>query len=310
MRIAELTGSGFQLRDVPVPEPGPGQVLVKTAACGVCTGDLHRYADRVPDMEPQLHGHEGAGTVAALGVGVYGYAVGDTVTSIQGAFAEYFVADAASVTKTPGDGMIWAAGEPAACCVHALRRSHITDADRVAVVGCGFMGQVCIQLARHFGAKTVCAIDPVQWRLDTALALGATEAAHPDGAPLTKDPAHDGTFDVVIEAAGTQSALDLCGDLVTQHGRMNIVGYHQTSGGMRSVRLQQWNYKAIEVVNGHVRRDEEKMDALREAVSLLSDGALNVEPLITSYPLEQIETAFRDLTDRKKGLFKAAIVAD
>ena len=59
---------------------------------------------------------------------------------------------------------------------------------------------------------------------------------------------------MVIEAAGVQSAVDLCTELVTQHGKIILVGYHQSNDGMRNVNMQQWNFKAIDVINGHVRR--------------------------------------------------------
>ena len=170
------------------------------------------------------------------------------------------------------------------------------------------MGQVCVQLARNAGAESICAIDPIEWRRNAALASGATDVVRPDDAPLADDPAHEGEFDVVIEAAGTQSALDLCGDLVAQHGRLNLVGYHQSDGGMRQVRVQQWNFKAIDVVNGHVRRKGEKMDALREGIRLMEAGVLDVGALIAEYPLPEIETAFRDLGERKEGLFKAILI--
>jgi threonine dehydrogenase-like Zn-dependent dehydrogenase len=118
----------------------------------------------------------------------------------------------------------------------------------------------------------------------------------------------DGEFDVVIEATGVQSAIDLCTELVAEHGRIILVGYHQSNDGLRTVNMQQWNFKAIDVVNGHVRRHDEKLAAMQEGMDLLAQGHLATEPLVTTYEFAKIESAFRDLTNNRSGLFKAVLL--
>jgi len=72
--------------------------------------------------------------------------------------------------------------------------------------------------------------------------------------------------------------------------------------------MQLWNYKAIDVVNGHCRRWPEKMAAMRAGVELMGAGRLDLKPLVTHYPMAKVAEAFRDLESRKEGLFKAALV--
>jgi len=97
---------------------------------------------------------------------------------------------------------------------------------------------------------------------------------------------------------------------VAQHGQINLVGYHESENGMRTINMQQWNYKGIDVVNGHVRRNDEKFEAMREAVALAGRGLLRLEPLVQYYPLSMTEQAFRDTINQKEGLFKAVLVPD
>jgi threonine dehydrogenase-like Zn-dependent dehydrogenase len=170
------------------------------------------------------------------------------------------------------------------------------------------MGQVCLQLARYQGAGFICAVDPLPDRRDLAVQFGATAAVNPFEQDAAAMLAQYGEFDVVIEAAGTQSVIDLATDLVKQHGRMILVGYHQSNNGQRSVNMQQWNFKAIDVVNGHVRRNDEKLAAMKEGVRLMQQGHLNTVPLVTIYPLSAAEQAFQELVNTKPGLLKAVLV--
>lgn len=312
MKTPVLTPGGFELRDVPRPGCGAGEVLVRAIGCGVCAGDVTAYAARATvGPDGAILGHEASGIVVEIGAGVDAFAAGDAVTALGGSYGEYFVVPDVDLVRLPAAvDPRWALGEPIACCVHAMNRTRPADEQRVAVVGCGFMGLVCMQLARDAGAGFACAIDPIAWRRDAAGRLGA-DAAH-DPADLSAEALIEkyGPFDVVIEAAGAQAALDLCGQIVAQHGRMNIVGYHTSAGGLRTVNMQQWNYKAIEVVNGHIRRSGEKRQAMREGIDLLAAGRLSIEPLVGYYPASRTDQAFGDLLARKEGLFKAVIVPD
>ncbi len=310
MQQATLTKTGFKLGDADVPEPGAGEFLIKTIACGVCGGDVHVYRtrDQLPTPELLL-GHEGAGIIVARGDGATGFEVGDRVTAIGGAYADFFVATPDQLVKLP-DALdaVYALGEPVACCVHAGDRFGTSAGDRVAVVGCGFMGLVCLQIARLQGAGEIVAIDPVPYRREMAEQLGAHRSVHPADAAI--DDPWTGEYDLVIEAAGGQAALDLCGDLVAHHGRIVLIGYHESNDGMRSVNMKLWNFKAIDVVNGHVRRHDEKLEAMDKGIRWLSEGKLVTEPLVRQYALENVDQAFRDFEANDDGLFKAVLIPD
>lgn len=310
MQSALLDQSGFHLAEVELPKPGPDEILVKTLACGICGGDQHWYTVRGKLGDEKLAlGHEGTGLIQAIGESVQGFAIGDYVTSLHGGFSEYFISKAEETMKVP-EGMDprFVLGEPVACCVHAADRFNIQEGAEVAIVGCGFMGLICMQLARLQGAGRIVAIDPVEYRRKMAAQLGAGETATPDEFQGF-DP-DVGLFDVVIEAGGVPSALNLSTDLVKHHGRAVLIGYHESNDGMRNVNVQRWNYKAIDVINGHVRRMDEKYDAMVRGVELIAAGKLNTEALVSEYRLGDIAEAFADINSPQARLFKAVLVPE
>lgn len=306
MRAAVLTRDGFEFRDIPVPVPGPGEILVRSCALGICEGDLFHYRTRAGlGNESLALGHEGTGEVAALSEGVDGLAVGQRVTTLGGPYAEYYIAPAGVATRVPGDvDATLALGEPLACCVHASTRFGIRPGDRVALIGCGFMGTICMHLARMQGAAEIVAFEPVTWRRENALAWGADSAYD----PRTVDIPALGLLDVILEATGVQSGIDLIAPLIKPHGRAVLIGYHQSNHGMRQVDMKTWNFKAIDVINGHVRRDDEKLEAQRAAMALVHAGLLDLAPLVTVYPLDEVNAAMADLDARTQGLYKVVLV--
>ena len=310
MKTAVLTRTGFEIQDIPLPSFGDNEVLIKTFACGVCSGDVFVYQHRADYVGTYNRlGHEASGQVTAVGQNVTTFKLGDIVTALAlPAYADYFVASAANLVKLPpGVNPTYALGEAVACCVHAANCFGIEPGNKVAVVGCGFMGLVCLQLAKYQGAGSICAIDPVTERLEMSLQFGAAATYNPYETSANTILAAHGEFDVVIEAAGTQSALDLCTKLVGQHGRIILVGYHQSNNGLRTVNMERWNFKAIDVINGHVRRQDEKAAAMREGMALMQKGYIITKPLVTVYDFHDIELAFHDLTSGKPGLYKAVL---
>lgn len=310
MKAAVLTTAGFEIQEAPKPSMGDHEVLIKTLACGVCSGDVFVYQNRARYAATYNRlGHEASGLVMGVGRSVEAFKVGDKVTALAlPAYADFFLASEDMLVKLPPNiDPLFALGEAIACCVHAANRFGIRPGDRTAVVGCGFMGLVCLQLAKYQGAGYVCAIDPIAERRQMSERLGADVTYNPSIHDSAGILGNHGEFDVVIEAAGVQSAVDLCTDLVTEHGRIILVGYHQSNNGLRTVNMERWNYKAIDVINGHVRRQDEKAAAMRQGVELMSQGHIVTEPLVTIYEFADTEQAFRDLTSGKPGLFKAVL---
>ena len=303
-RIARLIGPRtFDVVDQTVGAPGAGQVLVRVLACGVCASELHPVLDAQPSY-PVLIGHEPLGIVEAVGEGVDAFAEGARVTGGFGpAFAEHVLADAGHLIAVPDDlADDDAIGEPLGCVVEARRRTPLVAGDRVALVGTGYMGLLMLQLLAVTGAGHVTVIEPRPDARATALALGAAEALAPD--EVDRDEAAD-AFDVTIEASGTQAGLDLASHLVREHGILSILGYHQA---VRTVDLQVWNWKAIDVVNAHVRRRDLLNDAIRRGQELTRLGKIHPGSLITHrFGLDQVGQAFETLATKPEGFVKAVV---
>ena len=107
--------------------------------------------------------------------------------------------------------------------------------------------------------------------------------------------------------AGVEQVIEICTALVKQHGTIVLVGYHQSNNGMRTVDMKTWNFKAINVINGHVRRSDEKAAAMKYGMQLQSEGKLKFDGMIEYYALENVTEAFEALVARKAGLYKAVL---
>jgi threonine dehydrogenase-like Zn-dependent dehydrogenase len=303
-RLARVVGPGrFDVAEQTVGPPARGQVLVRVLACGVCASELHAVQDE-HESYPRLIGHEPVGIVEAVGDDVEGISDGARVTGGFGpAFAERILADHRSVVLVPealsDDDAI---GEPLGCVVEGRRRTHVVAGDRVALVGAGYMGLTMLELLTVTGAGHVTVVDPRADARERALALGAAEALTPDDLEWDRE---EDAFDVAIEASGTQPGLDLATRLVRQHGILSILGYHQAA---RSVDMQAWNWKAIDVVNAHVRRRDLLNEAIRRGLELVRLGRIHPGRLVTHrFGLDGVGDAFDALATKPAGFVKAVV---
>jgi threonine dehydrogenase-like Zn-dependent dehydrogenase len=306
-RIARLVGPRrFVLEDQVVPAPPPGHIRVRIIACGVCASELHTVQEDLPTYPLEL-GHEPVGIVEAVGPGVEDLIEGARVTGGFGpSFADRLVADRRSVVTVP-DGLRLedAIGEPLGCVVEARRRTSVTAGDRIVIVGVGYMGLLMLHLLGVTGAGHVLVVDPRDDARRTALTFEASEAVAP--AELASGEA-DGSFDVVIEATGAQEGLDLATRLVREHGVLSILGYHQAP---RTVDMQAWNWKAIDVVNAHVRRRDLLNDAIRSGLELARLGRIRPGDLITHrFGLDGVGEGFAALSDKPAGYIKSIVVME
>jgi len=284
--------------------PGARKVLVRVLACGVCASELHTWEEPLPAY-PVAMGHEPVGVVEETGSRVTGVAVGDRVTGRCGpAFADHLLADQDDLVVVPsGLGLADSLGEPLGCVVEGLRRTPVGSGDSVAVIGAGYMGLLTLELLGLGGAEALVAVDPRPDARSAALELGA-EAFAPGDASID---ARSGAFDVVIEATGTQAGLDSATGLVREHGVLSILGFHQ--GGRRSVDLETWNWKSIDVVNAHVRRRDLLNEAIRRGLELVRLGRIRPGRLVTHrFGLEDLDRAFEALASKPPGFIKAIVV--
>lgn len=302
-----------EIVDEPNREPGPGEVLIRVTACGVCASELHPWNDGVTAY-PRRFGHEPVGVIEGAGPGVERFGVGDRVTGLfTGAFSDTAIASEDVLLAVP-DGLAdeSAMGEPLACLVNAQRRTPIELADRVALIGLGYMGLGLLQLIKLRGPSAIIAIDVREEARERAAELGADEVYHPSEVPdecfLTRfgDWDSDRGLDVVVEASGTQPGLTLAGKLVRAHGLLSILGYHQ--GKPREVDVEMWNWKAIDVVNAHVRRREDLLQSMEIGLALEAKGLIDLGGLVTHrFGLDEVDAAYAALRDKPPGFIKAVV---
>ncbi len=300
--------------EVPVPNVGPHEVLVRVKACGVCSSELHGPWTNPPSL-PWRMGHEVAGEVVKVGAQVHDLNPGMAVTGLfsQG-FAECAVAQDDQVVPLP-EGIPYecALGEPLSCIISAAHRTEVEIGDTVAIVGVGFMGLLMLQALNLKGPIKIFAVDVRKEALELAKGLGADEALTSEEIPENLKLLHWENMkkkfglDVVVEASGTQVGLTLASEMVREHGVLSIVGYHQ--GGQRSVDMELWNWKALRILNAHERRVSFQMDCMKRGLRLLERHKIEMEPLIThQYPLDQVDQAFMDLERKPAGFIKAVII--
>lgn len=305
-RIARLVSPRrFELATQAVGPPSPGGVRVRIEACGVCASELHAVEETL-ESYPVPMGHEPVGIVEAVGEGVEDLAEGMRVTGGFGpSFAEHVIADRAHVVAVPeGLGIEDAIGEPLGCVIEGRRRTPVVTGDRVALVGAGYMGLLMLQVLSISGAGETVIVDPRTEARAAAGTYGATAALDPTEAASGE---LDERFDVVFEATGTQAGLDLSTELVREHGVLSILGYHQ--GAPRSVDMQTWNWKAIDVINAHVRRRDLLNDAIRRGLELTRLGRIRPGELVTHrFALDGVTDAFEALATKPDGYIKSIVV--
>jgi L-iditol 2-dehydrogenase len=243
MKVARYyTRQDIRVEEVPVPQIGPGELLVQTKACGLCGSDLMEWY--VEKKAPEVLGHEPAGVVAEVGEGVTEFEVGDRIfvhhhvpcftchyctrgnyTLCQtfkathldpGGFAEYFRVPALNVQrdvlKLPPD-MSFEQGtqiEPLATCIRGIERASIQPGDTVVVIGAGVTGLMNMQLANVYGAGKIFITDFAPFRLEMARQLGADHAlnAQDDVLSIIEDLNEGRKADVVIVTAGSIKAME------------------------------------------------------------------------------------------------------
>jgi threonine dehydrogenase-like Zn-dependent dehydrogenase len=200
-------------------------------------------------------------------------------------------------------------GEPLACAVNVFKRGRIEKGQTVLVIGTGFLGCLLIKLLKNAGASVI-AVSRRGTSLEFARKAGADHLVifkeYYETIREIKSISGDG-LTRVFEATGTQTALDLATDLVAERGTIIIAGYHQD--GKRSINMQQWNWKGIDVVNAHERDPWVYISGLKEAITLTEEKVLDPNEFITHYfDLADINNAFQLLRDRPESFMKSVII--
>ncbi len=325
MQAAVLTAPRtVELRTVPLPAPGPGQIRVRLEGCGVCASNIPPWEGRPwfsYPMAPGALGHESWGIVDATGVNVTNFKPGDRIATIsQAGYAEYDLATpetAVRLSDSLSDQPFPA--EPLGCAMNIFRRSKVRAGETVAIIGIGFLGALLTRLAKNAGARVI-AISRRADSLAFGRRMGADEAITLDDphrvirevAALTSGSGGydvQGFCDCVFECAGSQNALDLAGELCGVRGRLIVAGYHQD--GVRQINMQVWNWRGLDVINAHERDPAVYRRGMRDAVAAVESGQLDPRPLFTHrFPLSRLNQALEMTHQRPAGFAKALILFD
>jgi L-iditol 2-dehydrogenase len=314
MRVAALVEpERFEVMDEAAPEVAPGEVLVRVAACGVCSSELDVYRGLAGHAAyPWYPGHEVSGVVDQVGGEVEGLAPGDPVAAwvTTRGFADA-VAVRAEHCFPAGDVPVEVAlGEPLACAVNAVELAAPSLGDDVVVIGAGFMGNLVQQLVALRGPRRLVVADTRDEALVRASAYGATRTVNVLSEALP-DVVHDLTggrgADVAFEVTGVQEGLDLLGDVTRMSGTVAIVGYHQ--GERRTLPLGAWNWMAFRIANAHFREVTTILRGMDVGMRLLAAGRISLGELVTHrFPLDQIDRAFRTAVEKPPGFVKATVI--
>jgi propanol-preferring alcohol dehydrogenase len=255
--------SPLEWREVPDPTPGPGEVLLQVAACGVCRSNLHMvegdWLPATPASFPIIPGHEVVGRVTALGAGVSSLAVGDRVgvqpiwstcgrcmycltgseqlcrqrqitgETRDGGYAQLMLADAAYATPIP-DGLSDAEAAPLLCpgitAYGAVEKAALSPGQQVAVIGVGGVGHMVVQMARLTGAD-VSAVTRSRLHQEVAEEVGAVASYSPQGTGGSS--LADASMDATIVFAPSPSAVDEAMRITRPGGRI-VMGVAQPVG--------------------------------------------------------------------------------
>lgn len=315
------------VEDVPIPEPGPGEVLVKVAFCGICHSDLSLINGTFPSQLPVVtQGHEASGTIAKLGPGVTGWTEGDRVVvaagkpclncpnclrgdlsnclhirlmafAYDGAWAEYTVAQAFGLTRVPDNVAL----EQAAILADAVstpygavvRTANVGIGESVGVWGVGGLGTHVIQLARLVGAAPIIAVDIKPTILDRALAVGADyafDARDPDLPAKIADATGGRNLDVAFDAVGRRSTFEQALNSLTVGGRLVGIGMSADAPSIGPTSI--FNLFKRQVL-GHLGYQNADIGTL---ANLVSRGRLDLSRSISAVvPLEDIALGIEKL---------------
>nr|WP_170290886.1 alcohol dehydrogenase catalytic domain-containing protein [Moorella glycerini] len=322
----------MELRQLPEPEPGPGQVRLKVAYTGICGSDIHIYSGAIElNNYPLVPGHEISGIIDAIGPGVNEWKVGERVTTehtfstcghcrycrqgeyqecavrrslgfdTNGGFAEYVIVAADMLHRIPDKLPLEAAAlsEPLAAAVHAVAKANIKWGDVVLIIGPGPMGQLVAQVAKAEGARIIVVGAPGDGeRLQVASTLGADHTFH-TGEEYIKEVLLDLTggygADVVLECSGAGGGAVLGLEVIRRQGTYIQVGLF---GKPVELDYEKITYKELTIKGTfcHNWPDWEK------ALALMVAGKVRYQELITTcLPLVKWEEGFR-LMAKRQGL--------
>jgi len=321
MKAALMTSRNqpLEIHEVPVPEPGPGEVLVKIDVCGLCHTDLHYWKGdhELPRALPVVLGHEGIGTVVTLGRGVTGVSKGDRVgtgfvhgtcgrcrecltgyetlcsnvratsVDVDGCFAEYAILKADWATPIP-DSMEAAQAAPLLCAgvaaYSAVRKAKLEPGELAVVFGTGGLGSYAIQIAKDHGAN-VAAVDVSDEKLAYALEIGADWAIAANDDPAAKIQSMGGAdacFNFAPVSACWRQMLDAAG----ARARLILISLPKAPLSFAASEIIERGIQVIGSADGTRQELRQLMELARTK---------KVSSVIETTPFAEINSAFEQL---------------
>jgi L-iditol 2-dehydrogenase len=318
---------GAEIVDVPVKKPGPGELLVKVAACGICGSDLHIYewelgADRMVARLPAVLGHEPSGEVVEVGAGVSTFKAGDhvaldpfghcgrcgpcragrfhlcaTPTHLGGAFAEFTIAPIGNSHLVPQsmDFETAALLEPFGTGLHAVEQSCLKAGDSCVIEGPGPIGLSIALSARALGVTSIVMtgleVDVERLALAREIGFRTVTADKGDWKEQVRAMLPAEGADVVFDACGM---IDSPRELMRRGGELVEVGW--PARDVSSAELRALFFHGVTIINSRVRTPE----TWRRAIAMVASGAVDLRPMVTHrYDIAHGIEAFELLRARK-----------
>ncbi len=325
MKAAVFHGSeiGLKIEDIPVPQCGPDQILVKVAACGACHTDLHYIEHGTPTFKkpPLVLGHEASGIIEEIGVGVDGWECGDRVlipavltcgkckfcrmgkenicsdmkmlgNHFDGAYAEYVAVCAKDVLRLPDSIPLKEASiiaDALSTPYHAVKnRAQVRPGDTVVIFGCGGVGLNAVQLSSLIGAYVI-AVDISDRKLQWAKEFGAAatiNANEVDSVRKTVKKMTGGGADIAMEVIGNPRTIEEAFECIRIGGRLCVVGF---TGEKMSIVAGKIMFKELEIVGSLGCPPGEYVPLIR----MVEMGKIDISRIVTHrFALDDIEKAF------------------
>jgi alcohol dehydrogenase len=315
--VVPAVNSSWQIKDVPQPEPGPGQVLVKMHASGICYTDVHQTHGHLPGQFPRILGHEPVGEIVSLAPDVTTRKVGDRVGSAwiqstcgrcewcqrgrrmfcpylkgtggdaQGGHAEYMLMNADATYLIP-DKVTYEQAAPIFCAGYTvysgLRWADPQPHERVAVLGIGGLGHLAVQYAKAAGFETI-AISHSPDKDKMIRELGADEIVR-DGKSLSDA----GGADIILSTSNSAKSMMDSIQGLRPDGRFVVMG---AEAEPLSVSLVELLFKRIKIIGSQQNGPE----YLYEALEYVAQG--KVRSIIETYPLAEAAKAYQRVADGK-----------
>jgi threonine dehydrogenase-like Zn-dependent dehydrogenase len=302
----------FEVIEEPAPQIEPDEVLVRVAACGVCTSELDMWAGIAGnEIYPRFPGHEVSGVVERVGAEVEEFMPGDAVgvwVTTRG-FAEYVAVKSEYCLPAGEVPLDQALAEPLACAVNTVELANVSLGDDVVIIGAGFMGNLVQKLVALQGPRRLIVADTRADALERAKQLGASHVVNVSAESLpevVKGLTGGKGADVSFEVTGVQAPLLLLGDITRMSGKVVIVGYHQ--GGLRQIPLAHWNWMAYQIINAHFRDVTTILRGMRIGMRLLTAGRMDIASLVTHrFRLPEINQAFKIAHEKPEGFVKSTV---